>query len=235
MSFHLVRFGPGRAGLATVGYQLRHPDDSVALARTTTGVDARTEPGAYGVNLTYPTGFTRGEIVWDTGEVSPVYASEEINDIGTAVWSNTPRTLTESASAQAQSTSTSIITRRRGDKWVISLTGLGSLAGRTKLWFTAKIRSGDPADSAAIIQIIEGATGLAVLNGGAPTAAGNGSLVVDDQTAGNVTITLSEVETAKVAAPVSLAYDIQMLSASGTSTKAEGSLKVSKDVTRATS
>jgi len=145
-------------------------------------------------------------------------------------WAYGTRTLTQSAAEVAATVAGSSITVMRGNSWSISLTGLGSLVGRTKLWFTVKGNKSD-ADTAAIIQITE-EEGLKYLNGAAGTA-GNGSVTVDDEDDGDITIVLKAVETAKVR-PASLHYDVQVLIA-GVSTPTEGLLHVTDDVTRATS
>lgn len=156
------------------------------------------------------------------------------------VWTVPVRTLTQSAPqvvATVQGTDISVL---RGDEWVIALTGLGVLTGRTKLWFTVKATP-DLLDSAAAVEIIEGSgngQGLVVLNGAPPVnpvVAADGSVVVTDATAGNLTITLKGRASA-ILADQDLNYDIQILDASGNPlTKTAGALHVVADVTRATS
>ena len=122
---------------------------------------------------------------------------------------------------------------RRGDTLILSTTGLGSLVGRTKLWFTVKDDT-NAADTLAVIQILE-TGGLVRLNGAAATA-GDGSLVVTDADLGNVTITLAA--TASAALAVSLVrstWDIQRLVGTVVTTLATGSFTVAADATRSTS
>lgn len=77
--YRQANFGPAYTGLATVGYQLVNADGTIALARTTSGVAERgAGTGSYGALVTHPAAFT-GEIRWDTGGASPVYASEDVN------------------------------------------------------------------------------------------------------------------------------------------------------------
>lgn len=124
------------------------------------------------------------------------------------------------------------LTMRRGDTATLTITGLGSLAGRTKLWFTAK-SDRDDADSAAMIQVEETA-GLLRLAGAAATA-GQGTLTVTDAAAGDVRVTLVAAAAAAVTKGVKYHWDVQMLNGSGVSTPGEGALRVVEDVTRAVS
>ncbi len=123
------------------------------------------------------------------------------------------------------------ITALRGDSLSISLTGLGSLTARTKLWFTVKWARSD-ADTASVIQVTE-AGGLLFLNGAAATA-GQGSITVNDAATGAVTVALAPAATALLSV-ARYAWDLQMLTASGVTTLAEGEFAVSADVTRAVS
>lgn len=71
--FMSADFGPGKAGLTTVGWT------PTGGTRTTTGVaEIGHLTGVYGSLITFPDGF-KGAILWDTGEVAPAYASEDVN------------------------------------------------------------------------------------------------------------------------------------------------------------
>lgn len=73
-----VNFGPGKAGLETVGFTLINNSGNVAVARSTVGVhEVGTDTGIYAAPITF-TNFV-GSILWDTGEGSPAYATEEYN------------------------------------------------------------------------------------------------------------------------------------------------------------
>ena len=88
-------------------------------------------------------------------------------------------------------------------------------------------------DTAAIIQI-EKAAGLKYINGAVAVTAANGVLAITDEASGDITITLDEVETAKLS-PGRYYYDVQVVRTAGTvSTLTEGVFNVSADVTRAT-
>jgi len=161
-------------------------------------------------------------------------AADAVTEIGTGVWVSATRTLTQAAAAVAAAVSGSAITAIRGDTLSATLTGLGSLADRSKLWFTAKRDVAD-ADTAAIIQIEETA-GLLYFNG-APGTAGNGTLVVNDETTGSITITVKASDMAELTAMIGT-YDVQKLNTSGvisTLTKNTFTVDVATDQTRATS
>ena len=127
----------------------------------------------------------------------------------------------------------STITAIRGDTLSAALENIGALTNYSKLWFTVK-RDYDDADTAAVIQI-EKTGGLLYLNGAVGTA-GNGSLTINDEATGDVTIVLNASETAKLS-PGNYQYDIQILRSAGTpvSTLTYGEFVVPADVTRATS
>ncbi len=120
----------------------------------------------------------------------------------------------------------------RGDTTTITLTGLGNLEDRTKLWFTVKARPATETDAQAKIQIVEG-TGLVRLNGAAGTA-GWASIVAPDEVDGDVTITLSADLTAALAVGGAWRWDIQVAQPGpGTWTPRTGAFTVGEDVTRA--
>jgi hypothetical protein len=71
--FKTASFGPGKAGLATVGYTL------TGGSRITAGVaEIGTSTGAYGASVTFADGFA-GSILWDTGDSGVAYAADEVN------------------------------------------------------------------------------------------------------------------------------------------------------------
>lgn len=119
----------------------------------------------------------------------------------------------------------------RGDTMAVAITGLGNIAARDKLWFTAK-RNANQTDAQAVIQIEETA-GLVYFNGAAAGTPANGDITVDDAALGNITVTLDEARTAELAL-LSGRYDVQMLSAGVVRTLAIGSFAVTEDVSRVT-
>jgi hypothetical protein len=183
---------------------------------------------AIGVPLAGSYGTLAGD---STGRVNLTPAERDA--LTAVVWGALSRTLTlPSAQVATLAVSGSTITLKRGDTLSAALAGLGSLAGRTKLWFTVKRALEDP-DSAALVQIVEG-TGLVTLNGAAGTA-GDGSVTVTDATAGNLTVALAARATALLETWGTYTYDVQILTASGVVTKAEGAFVVLADATRAVS
>jgi hypothetical protein len=148
------------------------------------------------------------------------------------IWGYATRTLTQTAAAIASILTGSTITVPRGDTISITLTGLGSLAGRTKLWFTVK-GNNENTDIQSIIQIEENA-GLTYFNGEVAATPADGSVTVDDEDAGDITITLIASRSAELEVTNKLVYDVQVLATTVT-TLTSGDFIVSGDVTRATS
>jgi hypothetical protein len=164
----------------------------------------------------------------DTGGISYGFAAR------TPVWSRATRTLTQSAASVTAVVSGSDITVTRGDSWSISLTGLGSIANRSNTWFSVK-GTFDDADTAALV-MIDTTTGLLYLNGAAAATAANGSITIDDEDDGDITIALDEVESAKLTPRSKYKYDVQVRrTTNAVNTLTSGDLTVSSDVTRATS
>lgn len=74
-----VNFGSSRTGLSTVTYTLLNSDNSVNQGPTHAGVsEILAGTGIYGCNITFPDNFT-GFILWSSGELNPVYASENFD------------------------------------------------------------------------------------------------------------------------------------------------------------
>jgi hypothetical protein len=151
-----------------------------------------------------------------------------------AIWAAATRTLTQSAASAAAAVSGDTITIVRGDTASIALTDLGSLANLSKLYFTVKAREED-ADADSLIQI-EAAAGLLYINGVTGTAE-NGTITIDDATDGDITITLTAAETAKLPTHLTGYYDVEIVRSSGTpvTTLTYGSFVIVDDATRAVS
>jgi hypothetical protein len=150
------------------------------------------------------------------------------------IWAHATRTLTAATVAgPSAEIDGGAITAYRGDSLSVSLTGLGNITARTKLWFTAKGRK-SAADSQSELQVIEG-TGLTYVAGAEAQTPANGALTVTNATTGAVTLTFAAAETAKMTREGTLFWDVQMLTASGVTTLATGTLTFAADVTRATS
>lgn len=122
---------------------------------------------------------------------------------------------------------------RRGDTMSETISGLGSLAGRSKLWFTVKKQPDSDTDAEAIIQIEETA-GLVYLNeADASARAANGSITVNDESAGDITVALDEAETDDLPLRANLVYDVQVLVSGTVTTLRKATFSVLTDVTRA--
>ena len=74
-----VNFGSGKSGLETVGYRLLHTDGTLSGSRVTSGVgEIISSSGIYSASI-YVTAEFSGSILWDTGEGSPTFATEDYN------------------------------------------------------------------------------------------------------------------------------------------------------------
>lgn len=173
-----------------------------------------------------------GVIQWDgTAEIG-------LNDIPADAWGYSSRTLTQSAAQVAAAVTGSDIVILRGDTFVASLTGLGSLTGYVSLDWTVKRNKANP-DDQAIIRIRKNLSGtddgLLVLNGqDASARSANGSITIDDIDTGDVTITLEAEETRNLGTKSgSLYYDLQEITATTVETHTAGSVRIAGDVTRA--
>lgn len=75
-ALRVVNFGSGKGGLATVGYAIYGVDGAEVVARSTAGVvEIGTSTGIYSANVTLPD--YDAIVLWDTGEATPKYATEE--------------------------------------------------------------------------------------------------------------------------------------------------------------
>jgi len=158
-----------------------------------------------------------------------------------AVWAYKTRSLTQSAAAVTAALSGTDLTILRGDTFSVAFTSLGALTDYTKIWFTVKSKRGDPADTAAVMQVslLPGTAttdGLLYIQGAAPTSAANGYLQVDDEADGDITIVVEATETAKLSVNSALSYDVQVLKSDGSvTTLTSGDAVVTEDITRSIS
>ena len=146
------------------------------------------------------------------------------------------RTLTQSMIAILTSMiEGSTITITRGDTVPgITITGLGNLEDRTRLWFTVKARPSTDSDAQSKIQITEDG-GLLRLNGAAADDSAGGAITVDDEVDGDITLTLTAETAAQLGPAESWRWDIQVAQPGpGVWTPRAGVFLVDADVTRAT-
>jgi len=157
-----------------------------------------------------------------------------ITAVGTGVWAATTRTLTASAAATTATVTGSDITAVRGDTLSASLTGLGAITGYTSLWFTIKMLASQ-VDTASIIQIKLNSgvdpDGLLYVNGAAASFSTDGSIAIDDDAAGDITITLDESITDDLIVN-NYQYDVQVLNSGVVTTLTTAVCSVAKDITR---
>jgi hypothetical protein len=155
--------------------------------------------------------------------------------IAAAVWGYATRTLTQSAAAGGDgAVAGTTITRIRGDTLLASLTGLGNISARSKLWFTVKSSPEGDADTDALL-LIEETAGLTVVNKAPYLTIAHGSIVVTNATTGALTVTVKP-EVTRLLAAGSYHYDVQMLTGAAaviTLIKAIFVIDAMTDVTRA--
>lgn len=162
------------------------------------------------------------------------FSAEALEAIAAAVYTRIAGRSAEVVSALAGDE----LSLHRGDLWEQPFTGLGSLAGRTRLWFSLK-RNVTQEDSAAVVQITED-DGLLVVNGEAVGPEGTFSdptlaeIVIDDEAAGDITVRIKGLVTAALSPAVGLLYDVQILDANDQpATLTHATLTITGDVTRA--
>jgi len=122
----------------------------------------------------------------------------------------------------------------RGDTFTAALPDTGALTNYVSIDFTVKSDKLQTDDEAAI-RIRKNASGvgdgLLRLNGAAPTTE-TGSITIDDEATGDITITLDETATKELSTG-SYSYDVQLITATAVKTLTAGKLIVTSDVTRA--
>jgi hypothetical protein len=236
--------GVAGAGLTALGdTRIANLDAAISTRSTYAGGAVASVTGAVGsvVGLT-PANLdvavsTRSTLtaadVWGYATRTLTSLSALVASIAAAVWAYVTRTLTQPAATVSAAVDAGTITIKRGDSLSASLTGLGNITTRSKLWFAVK-RSYNDADTVAVV-MIEETSGLLYLNSAPAVTAGNGDITIDDATAGDITIVLNEVETAKLTPVTGMVYDVQMLTATGVRTLCAGDAIVTADVVRATS
>jgi hypothetical protein len=215
---------------------LRHTGGIWNVANPTTAV-----PVEIGTSGFYALPLTATELTPDEQKYPVVVAA---HDVAGAEWSDQqviirvadydPYSLGAVAAVVASAVSGPTITVYRGDSISIALTGLGSLANLSKLYFTVKADPSDE-DADSILQI-EQTVGLLYICGAAGTA-GNGVITLDNTVTGAITITLTAAEAAKLPTFSNKTYDVQIVRSTGVivSTLAIGSFVVTDDYTRAVS
>lgn len=145
------------------------------------------------------------------------------------VWGYAARTLTQTAAQVEEALGGTTLNLYRDSTFTAALTGLGNLVERDKLYFTVKGKLAD-ADAAALIQIEESG-GLLRLNG-VEAAAGDGSLTVDNEMLGNVTLRLEAAAAAKLVIAGGQFYDLKLIDSGEARPLTAGRLNVFATATR---
>lgn len=191
--------------------------------------------GFYQWHGTIPAGHQGAVKFYRAASPATTLGLQAINPAINEIWSQSPRTLTQSAAQVAAAVQGSTVTVTRGDNWSIPLTDLGSLSDYVSLDFTVKLHDEDT-DTEAILRVRNNFSGsgdgLLRLNAGVVTAPANGSLTINDINAGDITLALTAAEAAKID-PGVLLYDVQKITASGVITMTAGVFVVEADITRA--
>jgi len=174
-------------------------------------------------------------ILLDTGTDGVVLkaaglAADAVTEIEIGVWTYDTRVLTQAVSSD-ETTGGDDISRKRGNDWTIAITGLGDISGRDKLYFSIKNQLTD-ADSASILQIEE-TDGLLYLNAAVYGTAAHGAIVVDDEVAGDITITVSSGATYQLPIKSNMVFDVKKLESGADLSLTQANFDVTGDVTRA--
>lgn len=189
-------------GGATAGHGLRAEARGIGAGIAGIGHDGQSgiigqgAPNGYGFE-----GVGDGAADWNFEEALPG-----------EVWANPERTLTQPVAQIEDALDGADITLRQSVTGIVNLTGLGDIAGRQRLWITAKRRDTDT-DEEALLQVEE-TDGLLVLDGADPTTE-TSSIVVTDEGAGNLTWRVEKEAAAALPWIAGGAYDVKVLTASG--------------------
>jgi len=173
------------------GYTISEPDETVTLllavgtyvsnrlaALDPASVSAVKAGLATSASITALRGADNDTLKTISDQIDGIDGGASLEDIISGVQS------VSGAIVEAQNSATLSI--RIGDTWTQDIDSLGDLTGKT-VSFAMKKRASD-ADTAAIVFITEG-TGLTRLNGAATTA-GWGSITINDEVAGDITLRL---------------------------------------------
>ncbi len=143
-----------------------------------------------------PTGTTVFELLEDIQtDVGNVTGNIVIDSAGVTVLINA---LLAQGPTLYTALTTNETTLRIADEYVQEFTGLGDLTTRDNIAFALKTRKTD-ADTAALIYITE-TGGLTRVNGAVYATTANGSITVDDEAAGDITVRISSAVTAGLTA-----------------------------------
>ena len=162
-------------------------------------------------------------------------ADAVLADVGEDVWTYASRTLTQSVASVASAVAGGTITITRGDTLSAEITDIGALTDYVSIDWSVKTELTD-SDDDAILRVRLNATGLndglLRVNGAAAADETKGSIVVDDEPTGDITITVDATITDDLVVN-DLYYDIQLIKAASVTTLSIGPATIVADVTRA--
>lgn len=174
---------------------------------------------------------------WTVGPTWVERLDVALTALAALIWSYATRVLTQPAASINSAITGDELTLYKYSTFLVPLTGLGSLTGYTAIYFTFKHNTEEQDDSESIIQIVKRETdpGLLFINGEVATA-GNGSIEIDDEDDGDITIKLKAVEAAKLDVRGGF-YDVKIVRAAAPEEfpLTVGELSVVDIVTQATS
>lgn len=183
-------------------------------------------------------------ILLDTGTDGVVVnaaslAADAAQEIATATWVHTSRTITGPVALPGQLPITELPDIVTGVTYTYTLTGMTIPATWARCYLTLKDTPAMDTDAASLAQLIvstpgvPGTDGLSVLNR-APGVLANGTLVVD-QVAGTVAISITAVATVAMVPTETIYFDVKFITAAGGSDRqAYGVVSVVPGITRAT-
>jgi hypothetical protein len=150
--------------------------------------------------------------------------------LASQVWNYAVRTLTQSAAQVAEIVEGSVVSVYQYTTWSFSLTGLGDISDRTRLYFTAKGNLDDLDDDDATILQVEETDGLLYIGGADASSSDLATLVVDNETLGNITVTVDDSVTG-LPNQHGL-YDVKKVSATGTTVLTISTFEIKSAVTK---
>lgn len=229
----VLTLGAANTGLTLTPALFTSDNVSAAGLTTTQNAEIAAGTGIYSWEGTVPDGH-RGYLRFASGATVLAAVSVNPQEVENPdVKTSTTRTITLTGAQIAAILSGTTVTFRRGETNILSLTGLGDISGRDKLWFTAK-RHKEQTDAQAVVQIEE-TEGLIRLVGATAATPGDGGITVTDAVVGDIDIDLQAASAALLEILQSGAFDVQMLDGTTVTTLTEGIFNVDGDVTRAVS
>lgn len=214
-----IVLGSSHAGLSDLRAQLYDTAGATVGSAVSTGfvVIGNAANGNYGWTGDVADDF-QGFINFYSLATPTIAATVAVNQIdaptASDIWAYSTRTLTQSAASVISAISGSEITAYRGTTWSIALTGLGNITGYTNLWFAIKQSSIYNTDNESIV-LIGVNSGLTRINGAAYATTSDGSITINDATAGDITITLKPAASSLLKVQSDLDYGIKWINASG--------------------